>query len=72
VHSSGSEVASFSDHAGPVTGLALHPGGLILASVGSDKSFVFYDLSALRTVFRSFTDSRKLIAVSDNPLGHCG
>lgn len=59
VYSNGSELATFAEHAGPVAGLALHPGGLILASVGPDKAFVFYDLDALRTVFRRFTDSCK-------------
>lgn len=59
VYENGNEVANLSEHAGPVTDLALHPGGQILASTGSDKSFVFYDLESLRTVFRSFTDSGK-------------
>lgn len=57
VFESGNEVASFSDHAGPTTALAIHPGGDILASVGSDKSFVFYDLENLKRVTRVFTDS---------------
>jgi pre-mRNA-processing factor 19 len=57
VYENGSEVASLSEHAGAVTGLSLHPGGRILASTGVDKSFAFYDLGSLRTVFRSFTDS---------------
>lgn len=61
IYENGSEVASLSEHAGPVTGLALHPGGQILASTGSDKSFVFYDLETLRTVFRSFTDAGKCL-----------
>jgi pre-mRNA-processing factor 19 len=56
----GSELASFSEHAGPVTGLALHPGSTILISVGSDKSFTYYDINALRTVFRRYTGSGKL------------
>lgn len=56
----GSELASFSEHAGPVTGLALHPSSTILLSVGTDKSFIFYDINALRTVFRRFTGSCRL------------
>lgn len=56
----GSELASFSEHAGPVTGLARHPGSTILLSVGADKSFIFYDMDALRTVFRRYTTSCKL------------
>lgn len=55
----GKTVAHFTDHAGPATGLALHPSGGILASVGSDKSFILYDLAALKPVSRSYTDSCK-------------
>lgn len=54
-----SEVASFSSHAGGVTALALHPCGEILASVGEDKSYVFYDLSNLRPITQIYTDSGK-------------
>lgn len=54
---SGSEVASFHVHAGAVTGLTVHPGGRILASVGVDKSFVFYDLETLQQVSRGYTDA---------------
>ncbi len=57
IYESGAEVKSFTEHAGAVTGLALHPGGDIFASVGADKSFVFYDLTALKRVLRIYTDS---------------
>jgi pre-mRNA-processing factor 19 len=57
VFDSGSEAASFQVHAGAVTGLAVHPGGRILASVGVDKSFVFYDLESLEKVSRGYTDA---------------
>ncbi|KXJ88680.1 cell cycle control protein [Microdochium bolleyi] len=57
VYDSGSEVASFSDHAGPVTALALHPSNEILASVGSDKGFIFYDLVNLKRATRVYTSS---------------
>jgi pre-mRNA-processing factor 19 len=60
VYESGSEIASFTDHAGAVTALALHPGGDIVASVGMDKSFIFYDLSTLKRALRVYTDSCKL------------
>jgi pre-mRNA-processing factor 19 len=53
----GNETASFQAHAGAVTGLAMHPGGRILASVGVDKSFIFYDLETLERVSRSYTDA---------------
>lgn len=62
VFENGSEIASFSDHAGPVTGLSIHPSKEILASIGSDKSFIFYDLVNLRRVRRVFTNSGKFIA----------
>jgi pre-mRNA-processing factor 19 len=45
VFENGPETASFSRHAGEVTAIALHPSGDILASVGVDASFVFYDLT---------------------------
>lgn len=57
VFDSGSETASFQAHAGAVTGLAMHPGGRILASVGVDKTFVFYDLDTLERVSRGYTDA---------------
>ena len=57
VFDGGSEVAAFRVHAGAVTGLAVHPGGRILASVGVDKSFVFYDLEALAYVSRAYADA---------------
>ena len=54
-----SKAASFSSHAGPATALALHPSGEILASVGSDKSCIFYDLAAGTQAAQVYTDSRK-------------
>lgn len=59
IFDSGKEVASFSDHAGPVTGLSVHPSNDILATVGSDKSFVFYDLVNLQRATRVYTNSGK-------------
>lgn len=65
----GNEVASFAEHAGPATALALHPGAEILASVGSDKSFVFYDLTTLKRVTRVYTSS-SLTSAAFHPDGH--
>lgn len=48
---------SFTSHAGSANGLALHPSGEILASVGVDKSFVFYDLPGGSAVTQVYTDS---------------
>lgn len=53
----GDREASFTSHAGSANGLALHPSGDILASVGVDKSFVFYDLEEGRPVTQVHTDS---------------
>jgi len=53
----GNQVASFSDHAGSATALALHPSEDIVAAVGADKSIVMYQLSSRRSVARIFTDS---------------
>jgi len=48
---------TFTSHAGSANGLALHPSGDILASVGVDKSFVFYDLPGGKAVTQVYTDS---------------
>ncbi|KAI1393290.1 Prp19-domain-containing protein [Hypoxylon trugodes] len=69
VFENGSEIASFTDHAGPATGLAIHPSKEILASIGSDKSFVFYDLANLRRATRVYTNSA-LTACAFHPDGH--
>ncbi|KAI0177335.1 WD40-repeat-containing domain protein [Pestalotiopsis sp. NC0098] len=69
VYESGNEVAAFSDHAGPATGLAMHPSGEILASVGADKSFVFYDLVGLKRATRVFSNS-SLTTCAFHPDGH--
>jgi pre-mRNA-processing factor 19 len=57
VYDNGKEITSFSVHAGPATGLALHPCGDLLASIGSDKSYVLYDLAGSGPVSRVFADS---------------
>ena len=59
------EVASFQTHAGTVTGLALHPSGDILASVGSDKSYVLYDLESSQVLKQGYTSSGKPWALTD-------
>jgi pre-mRNA-processing factor 19 len=53
----GNSEISFTSHAGSSNGLAMHPCGDILASVGVDKSFVFYDLVAGKPVTQVYTDS---------------
>ena len=59
VFENGVEVSSFLGHAGAVRGLALHPSGDILASVGVDKSYIFYDLTSSVQVLQIPTDSCK-------------
>lgn len=49
--------ATFAPHAGAVTGLALHPSGDVLASVGVDKSYVLYDISSSRMLTQIYGDS---------------
>lgn len=57
VFEGGSQVAAASEHSGPTTGLSLHPSGDLVASVGTDKSLVLYDLATLSRVSRTFVDS---------------
>lgn len=61
-----SEIASFSQHAGAVTAVSLHPCGDILASVGADKSFILYDLQTMKPITQRSTDS----GTSDSTLLH--
>jgi pre-mRNA-processing factor 19 len=56
----GSETAKFSAHAGAATAIAAHPSGAILASVGVDKSFIFYDLEANTVATQVFTNAGEL------------
>ena len=51
------EIANFTSHAGSCTALAMHPSGELLASVGVDKSYVFYDLAGLKAVTQVYSDS---------------
>jgi pre-mRNA-processing factor 19 len=60
VYEDGSQVGEFKVHAGAATGLSLHPSGELLASVGSDKSYVLYDLPSMSQVTRVFTDAGTL------------
>ena len=60
----GKGLASFSWHAGEVTGLALHASGEILASVGVDKSYILYDLTSSAKLLQIFTNSGKPVVDS--------
>lgn len=61
-----SEVASFTGHAGEASSIALHPSGEILASVGVDKSYIFYDLVSSAVATQIYTDSGKCYAFGVN------
>ncbi|KAL9101297.1 MAG: hypothetical protein Q9163_003432 [Psora crenata] len=62
------ELCSFTAHAGDVTALALHPSGDILASTGTDKTYVFYDLSVPAKALQVSTNSA-LTAAQFHPDG---
>ncbi|KAJ5558798.1 hypothetical protein N7535_009321 [Penicillium sp. DV-2018c] len=69
VFENGAEVASFNSHAGEVTAVAVHATGDIAASVGVDKSYVLYDLTANTVVSQVFSDAA-LLSVNFHPDGH--
>lgn len=51
------QATSVTSHTGPIRSLALHPSKRLLASVGADKSFVFYDTARKEAVTQIRTDS---------------
>jgi hypothetical protein len=57
IYENGSQIGEFNVHAGAATGLSLHPSGELMASVGSDKSYVIYDLTSMSQITRVFTDA---------------
>ena len=57
IYDNGSEIAKFNQHAGKAQAIAIHPSGDILASVGVDKSIVFYDVNSSKVATQIFTDS---------------
>ncbi|PHH87503.1 hypothetical protein CDD83_8760 [Cordyceps sp. RAO-2017] len=69
VFEGGDEVASTTEHAGAATALSSHPGGEILASVGVDKSVIFYETGSMKRVGRVFTDT-PLTKCAFHPDGH--
>lgn len=62
IFEAGNEVSSFNGHSGEVTALAVHPSKEILASVGADKSYIFYDLVSLTQAIQVYTGSCKSFA----------
>jgi pre-mRNA-processing factor 19 len=65
----GDQENTFTSHAGAANALALHPSGEILASVGIDKSIVFYCLPGGKAVTQVYTDS-ELTTAAFHPDGH--
>lgn len=63
VFEEGKEISSFKGHSREVAALAVHPSNQILASVGADKSYVFYDLTTLTQATQAYTDSGKYFAM---------
>lgn len=59
VFENGTEVCSFSGHAGEVTALAVHPSGDMVASVGVDKSYIIYDMVSSIQALQVSTSSGK-------------
>ncbi|KAL8710068.1 MAG: hypothetical protein Q9220_005340 [cf. Caloplaca sp. 1 TL-2023] len=69
IFEAGLPVANFSNHAGEVTALAIHPSLDILASVGVDRSYVFYDLTTNAVATHVLTDAA-LTTAGFHPDGH--
>ncbi|MCJ1308959.1 hypothetical protein MMC25_002614 [Agyrium rufum] len=69
VYDEATVAATFTNHAGPVSALAVHPSSDILASVGQDKAIVIYDLADLSVAAKVQTDSA-LSAAAFHPDGH--
>ncbi|KAL1888130.1 hypothetical protein Sste5346_009740 [Sporothrix stenoceras] len=69
IYEAGAEVATLKSHAGAVTGLAVHPSGRILASVGADKTIALYDLDNGTRVSRAHSTS-SLTSCAFHPDGH--
>ncbi|KAK0609749.1 Diaminopimelate epimerase-like protein [Bombardia bombarda] len=59
----------YKSHIGPVTGIALHPGARFFASVGRDKSFVFYEDTTTKEVMKGYASS-ELLSCAFHPDGH--
>ncbi|PTB38087.1 uncharacterized protein TrAFT101_011808 [Trichoderma asperellum] len=69
VYEAGNEIGTLSEHAGAASGLSLHPSGDLLASVGIDKSIVFYHLETMKRVSRAYADA-SLTTCAFHPDGH--
>lgn len=55
----GTKSGQIGGHSGAVTSLSLHPCGDLLASTGVDKSWILYDLTAMKVATQIHTESGK-------------
>lgn len=56
---SGGETGVFESHNGSATAITVHPSGDLLASVGTDRKYVLYDLQTMNVLSEVATDSSK-------------
>ena len=61
------EVGAIAAHAGPVNGVAVHPTGDVVASIGKDKSFVVYDLESMKAVAQVYTENGESFSFTPYP-----
>jgi pre-mRNA-processing factor 19 len=52
----GAVQGKFQQHAGAATAVASHPSGELVVSVGYDKSYILYDISAMRVLTQVYGD----------------
>ncbi|KAF8243234.1 cell cycle control protein [Wilcoxina mikolae CBS 423.85] len=64
-----SDSTAITAHAGEVIALAMHPSKSIVASAGADKSWVLYDIDAVKSVVQVY-DPSKLTSAQFHPDGH--
>ncbi|KAK8220138.1 hypothetical protein M8818_000554 [Zalaria obscura] len=69
IFENGAQVGGFTQHAGAVAAIALHPCGDILASVGVDKSYILYDLQTMKPITQVSTET-ELSTAAFHPDGH--
>lgn len=66
IEEDGKEAMSFKAHAGRVEAMVVHPSGELLVSVGSDNSFVVYDLQQGKIAIRKRVDAGKEFPLSSS------
>ncbi|KAB8360810.1 hypothetical protein FH972_024544 [Carpinus fangiana] len=69
VYKGAKKTHAFSSHAGATNGVTVHPTGELLASVGTDKSFVLYDLAGQTVLSQVYTNADGQIKVFETNTG---